>query len=345
MGGEGMTDTPSPDELGQGAGVTGSKTASPGRRRRGLRIALVSLASATVLLGAAAAGSYIYLNHEVGSIPRVPVKFLSKDNAGGGMTVLLTSSQVGPTGLSSQLQARDGDTGLIMLLHVNANKSTGGAVSLPPQTLVSVPGYGEMPLGNVIAVGGPSLLTETVHNLTGVPVNHYARINFDHVASVVDALGGVSVTLPGNTESFGHFFYQGVNHVNGTQALEYARDPSVTETGRVERQGSLMRAVLGKLADHDLLTNPLTMTRVLNALTGMLTVDSTFTNSQVLSWATDLGYLHSSAITFVTAPTETVDGSVILSPVESNALWSAINSDSVAAFAQQNPDTVTPAAP
>ena len=339
-----MTDTPGPDEPGQGADVTDSKTAAPGRRRRRLRIALVSLASATVLIGAAAAGSYIYLNHEVGSIPRVPVKFLSQDDSNGGTTVLLTSSQVGPTGLSDG-QRVDSDTGLIMLLHINANKAAGGAVSIPPQAWVSVPGYGEMPLGNVIAVGGASLLTETVHNLTGVPIDHYVRINFNQVASVVDALGGVTVTLPKTTESFGQLFYQGMNKVNGTEALKYARQPSLTETGRVERQGSLMRAVLSKLADHDLLTNPLTMTHVLNALTRMITVDSTFTNSQVLSWATGLGDLPSGAITFVTAPTQTMDGSTTLSPVESKALWSAINKDSVALFAKQHPNTVTPAAP
>jgi LCP family protein required for cell wall assembly len=339
-----MTDTPGPDAPDQGEHVKGLNKASPGRRRRRLRTALVSLASATVLLGAAAAGGYIYVNHEVGSIPRVPVKFLSQDNPATGMTVLLTSTQVGPTGLSDG-QGVDSDTGLIMLLHINADKSAGGAVSIPPQAEVSVPGYGEMPLGDVIAVGGPSLLTETVRNLTGLPINHYARINFNQVNSVVNALGGVSVTLPKTTESFGHVFSEGVNQVNGTQALEYARQPSLTETGRVERQGSLMRAVLGKVADDDLLTNPLTMTRVLNALTSMLTVDSTFTNSQVLSWATDLGELPSSAITFVTAPTETVDESVMLSPVVSKALWCAIKTDSVASFAQHNPDTVTPAAP
>jgi LCP family protein required for cell wall assembly len=340
-----MTYTPSPDELGQGEDVRGSKTASSGRRRRGLRIALVSLASVTVLLGAAAAGGYLYVNHEVGSIPRVPVKFLAQDDSAGGTTVLLTDTQVGPTGLSDPQWAAHGDAGLIMLLHINADKSAGGAVSLPPQAMVSVPGAGEMPLGDVIALGGPSLLTETVHNLTGVPIDHYVRIDFNQVASVVDALGGVSVTLPATAESFGHVFDQGVNHVDGTESLEYARQPSLTESGRVQRQGSLMRAVLGRLADNDLLTNPLTMTRVLNALTRMITLDSTFSNSQVLSWATNLSDLPSSAITFVTAPTETLDDSVMLSPVASNALWSAIINGSVASFAQQYPNTVTPAAP
>jgi LCP family protein required for cell wall assembly len=309
-----------------------------------VRIALVSLASVSALLGAAAAGTYFYVNHEVGSIPRVPVRFLAQENPAGGTTVLLTDSQVGPTGLSGAGQAQGG-AGLIMLLHVNADNSAGGVVSIPPQTEVSVPGHGEMPLWNVIAVGGPSLLTETVHNLTGVPINHYVRVDFNHVASVIDALGGVSVTLPATAVSFGQVFSQGVNLVDGTEALEYARQPSLTETVRVQRQGSLLRAVLGKLAGDHLLTSPLTMSRVLNALTGMLTVDSTFANSQILSMATDLGGLSSSASTFVTAPTVTVGGAVMIDPVVGTALWSAVSNGSIASFAQQYPDTITPAAP
>lgn len=339
-----MTDTRSPDESGQGDDVLGAKAAVPRRRRRGLRIALISLASMTVLLGSAAAGTFIYVNHEVGSIPRIPVESLAKDDASGGMTMLLTDVQVGPTGLSGRPHTPSG-AGLVMLLHINADRSTGSVVSLPAQTEVSVPGYGNMQLWQVTAIGGASLLTETVHDLTGVPINHYARIDFNQVAAMVDALGGVSVTLPETTESFGHVFFEGVNRLDGVQALEYARQPSLTETGRVLRQGSLMRAVLTKMAHEHLLTNPMTMTPVLNALTRMLTVDSTFTNSRILRLATDLFGLSSSATTFVTAPTETVDGTVVFNPTESSALWSAINNDSVASFALQYPNTVTPAAP
>jgi LCP family protein required for cell wall assembly len=341
-----MTETRSPEEQGRNGHAPDTAPAAPRRRRRrALRIALISLASTSLLLGAAAAGTFVYVNHEVGSIPRVNVKFLAKQDAASGMTMLLTDTQVGPTGFSDSAPPF-AQTGLIMLLHFNADRSSGGVVSLPPQAEVSVPGYGRtMPLWDVIALGGPSLLTETVHNLTGVPINHYARIDFNHVASMVDALDGVSVTLPEATESFGQVFQAGVNHVDGVQAMEYARQPSLTETGRVLRQESLMRAVLSKMSDAHLLVNPLTMTRVLNALTSMLAVDSSFTNSQILSMATELGDLSSSKTTFVSAPTQTVDGTVTLNPAESSALWSAINGGSIASFAQQYPATVTPAAP
>jgi LCP family protein required for cell wall assembly len=340
-----MTDTRSPDELGQADGVPGTKARSPGRRRHGLRIILLSLASVTVLLGGVAAGAFVYVNHEVGNIPRIPVKFLAQDDASGGMTLLLTDLQFGPTGYGSAAQADNGNTGLIMLLHLNANGKSGGVVSILPQTMVDVPGEGDMQLWEVASIGGASLLVETVHDLTGVAINHFARIDFNHVDSMVNAIGGVSVTLPQTTQSFGYVFPKGADKINGLEALAYTRDTSLTEAGRVQRQQSLTRAILDKIASDHLLTSPLTANHVLGALSVLLTLDSNFTNSQVLSLATHLGSLAGSASTFVTTPTKTVDGSVVLNPAESGALWAAINSDAIASFAKKYPDTITPSAP
>jgi LCP family protein required for cell wall assembly len=261
------------------------------------------------------------------------------------MTILLTDLQVGRTGFGSAAQAVNSDTGMIMLLHLNANQTSGGVVSIPPMTEVNVPGQGEMPLEEVVSLGGPSLLAETVGDLTGVPLNHFARIDFSHVESMVNAAGGVTVTLPQTTESFGYVFQKGANHVNGAEAVAYTRDTSLTEAGRVLRQQSMMRAILDKIASDHLLTSPLTATRVLSAMTTLLTLDSNFTNSDVLSLTTHLGGLAGSGSLFVTAPTKTVDGSLVLNPTESSALWSAIKNGTLAAFAKKYPHTVTPPAP
>ncbi len=75
------------------------------RRRRGLRIALVSLTSFVVLVGAVAIGGYVFVNHLAGSIQRIPVKFTKLESAnrlateyGGAMTVLITGRGSGPPG-------------------------------------------------------------------------------------------------------------------------------------------------------------------------------------------------------------------------------------------------------
>ena len=87
-------------------------------------------------------------------------------------------------------------------------------------------------------------------------INHYARIDFTHVDRVVNAMGGVNVTLPDATSSFGHVFHVGVNHLNGIDALAYARQPSLSQEGRVLRQQSLMRAVIRKIEFQHLLYQP-----------------------------------------------------------------------------------------
>jgi LCP family protein required for cell wall assembly len=314
------------------------------RRRRGLRITLLSLASVIVLLGVAAAGLFVYVDHELGSIPRVPVRFLVKYSPSDGMTILLTDTDDGPGAVNSVKQA-GAKSGMILLLHIDAANRGVGAVSIPPGTVVNVPGHGTMQIDDVEAVGGPSLLVETVHDLTGVPINHFARIDFVHVAVLVDALGGVSIRLPSATESFGHRFPAGVNQIGGIEALEYTGDPALTEAGRELRQQYLTRVILDKVGSEHVLIDPLKVNGVLHALVSMLTVDSNFSNSQVENLATQLGRLAGSASTFITAPTRVSDGSELLKPAPSAALWSAVKNGTIAAFAEKYPSSVTPSAP
>jgi LCP family protein required for cell wall assembly len=334
-----------------GSAPDGGEERPARRRRRGLRIALVSLTSLVVLVGAVAAGGYVFVNHMAGGIQRIPVTFAKLAAAsqpvggseyGGAMTVLITGKGIGPTGALSP--PGPSNSGLIMLLHVNAEGYSGGVVSIPPQSIVRVPGHGRTEIENALTYGGPSLLVQTVENLTHVQINHYARIDFTHVDRVVNAMGGVNVTLPRVTTSFGHVFHVGVNHVNGLEALYYARQRSLTQEGRVLRQQSLMRAVIRKIEFRHLLSNPITMYRVLHALISMLTVDSDFTTSEIEHLAREVRDLTGST-DYVTAPVHMRAGQVYLDRSISRQLWAAIRQDSISAFARRYPFTVTPTAP
>jgi LCP family protein required for cell wall assembly len=348
-----MSDMPSRNAPGDAVSMDANLGAGPEqerpvrRRRRGLRIALVTMASFIVLVGAVAAGGYAYVNHLAGSIQRIPVKFAAVSEPvgseyGGAMTVLITGKGIGPTGAKSVPE--NSASGLIMLLHVNAEGYSGGVVSIPPQSIVRVPGHGRTQLENAEKFGGPDLLIKTIENLTHVQINHYARIDFTHVDRTVNALGGVNVTIPEVTSSFGHVFHIGVNHLNGIEALDYAREPSLTEEGRVLRQQSLMRAVIRKIEFRHLLSNPVTMYRVLHALISMLTLDSNFTTSQIEHLAREVRDLTGST-EYVTAPVHMRGGQVRLDRAITRKLWAAIRQDSITAFARRYPFTVTPSAP
>jgi LCP family protein required for cell wall assembly len=314
------------------------------RRRHPWRVVLVSLGSLLTLVIVAVIGSYAYVNHVVSVIPRLQVAHLvaSTGSSLDGQTFLVTAYPEGPTGTTSEKVAQARYTDLVMLLHTNANGKGGGAVTIPGEVMVAVPGHGTEPLWNTMTKGGPSLLVQTVTQFTGIPINHYARIDFNHIASLVDAVGGIDVTVPAPTKGFGYTFVKGVNHLTGVTAIYYGRDPSISAQARLLRQENLVRTVMTKIANDKLLVNPVTMVHVLNAITSMMAVDSNLTNSDIESLATQFGKLTADAATFVTAPTRTVNGKLVPNTALDDQLWTAVKHDSIAAFAKKYPSTVAP---
>jgi LCP family protein required for cell wall assembly len=207
-----------------------------------------------------------------------------------------------------------------------------------------VPGYGTEPIWNAFKQGGPSLLVQALTQATGISINHYARIDFAHISALVDAVGGINVTVPTATTGFGYGFVQGANHLTGVTAIYYARDPSLTNGDRLERQENLVRTLITTIAADHLFTKPVSTVHVLNAVTSMLAVDSNFTNSDINSLVKQFGSLSADAATFVTAPTQAVGKNQVLVPALDGPLWTAVKHDSLASFAAMNPSTVTPQA-
>jgi LCP family protein required for cell wall assembly len=320
------------------------------RKKRIRRIVLAFAAAVIVLIAAVAGGGYLFVNHMLSRIHRIP-NIAALDAAHqpvmpratrNSMTVLLTGSTVeaGTTGRIS---------GLIALVHLNASGRRGAVVSLPPNAVVSVPGHGRKDLWRALTLGGPSLLIRTVERLTDVRIDHYSELSFAGTQQVVAALGGVTVNVPYARTTLGHTFREGVNHLSSDDVLAYVTQPNISETGRVLLQQNLIRAILDKIAHQHLFSSLTTDYRVLNAVTGALSVDSDFTNSQLESLALRLGHLSAGAGTFVSAPvigTANVGTrSVHLNRTISGKLWYAVRHDSVAAFARQYPSTLTPGAP
>ncbi len=332
------------------------------RKRRSLRIALIAASTVFALAVVVVVGGYAAANHFAGSVKRIPNVFVQLDAAKRpvvtaadqkSMTILLTGSGpfVGPQqghGADGASTVAEGASGLIALVHFDADLKAGSVVSIPPNAEVSIPGHGRSELENALVFGGPSLLIQTIEQLTGVRVDHYAVVNFGGLISALSPLGGANVHVPVTTSSDGVVFRAGVNHLTSSTALPYVRQSSLTEEGRVLRQQALLRAIVAKVVSKDLITNPLRDLSLLDAFTAALSVDSDFTNSGLLSLAGKLRLLRSGSSTFVTAPVlgaAANSTSVQLDTPVAGELWQAIRHDSVAAFARQFPATLTPAAP
>jgi LCP family protein required for cell wall assembly len=134
--------------------------------------------------------------------------------------------------------------------------------------------------------GGPRRLILTVQQSLGIPVHHYLEVDFVSFASLVDALGGVTIDFPHpafDRKSGLDVPTAGAVELDGPQALAYVRSREYTEVidgrnrpdptadlGRVVRQQHFLTAVLGELADS---RNPLTLGRAASDAADGLRID------------------------------------------------------------------------
>ncbi len=127
-------------------------------------------------------------------------------------------------------------------------------VSIPRDTLVHIPGRGFNRINAAYALGHEDLTRRTVEQFTGVEIDYIVSVNYDGFVEVVDALGGVDMTV----EHAMHYddrrgdvhihFDPGDYHFDGQQALEYARfrHDATGDFGRIERQQNLIMALFSQ---------------------------------------------------------------------------------------------------
>ncbi|HEX5294908.1 MAG TPA: LCP family protein [Streptosporangiaceae bacterium] len=347
-------DARGPESPEKGAGLPARR-----RRRRLRRVALAAGVSLVLVTGIAAGGTFFTARHLAGSVQRLNgiTALTAADQplmpaaTRKSMTVLVTSSGQRPApnggGVDGASPRPEALSGLIALVHLDADNRGGGVVSIPANTVVHVPGHGSMKIWATLALGGPSLLIRTAESLTNVRIDHYSVLDFARVQAVVRAMNGVKVNVPFTVHSEGFTFHAGINTLNAADVLAYVRQPGVSEIGRAELQSNLIRAILDTIANRHLFRHVRTDFRVLDAMARAFSVDSNFTNAQLVSLGLRLGNLSARSGTFITAPTTRSAGTraVFLRQPLARRLWAAIRSDSLAAYARRYPFTVTPGAP
>ena len=92
----------------------------------------------------------------------------------------------------------------------------------------------------------------------GLPIHYYLRVNFSGFTDIINTLGGVDVESDAVFSSFGHNFHQGMNHMNGEEALAFVRNRYSFGEGDRARGRHLMAVIKGVvdgLRSSKILTN------------------------------------------------------------------------------------------
>ena len=165
----------------------------------------------------------------------------------------------------------------MMLARIDPVQKKVTLVSIERDTLVDIEGYGVNKINAAYTFGGPALAVKTVSKFAGVPISHYAEINFDGFKAVVDALGGVEVDVPITIDDdlAGGHVDAGLQTLNGDQALILCRSRHAYDdygSGDYYRAAN-QRMVLGAIAKKLLETDPATMANTVTSLCDYVTTD------------------------------------------------------------------------
>jgi LCP family protein required for cell wall assembly len=309
------------------------------RARRRRKRVLIGIAVALATLLVLAAGWFWWI---FGGLERMPQSVGQAGAPAPGTTILLVGSDPGHAapgrsgrpGWRQDLVRSD----LVMLLHLTADHRALFVISIPGDAVLKVPGLGPGTLSDAAASGGPRLVARTVEETTGVRLDRMAVLDLNAFREIVDVLDGVVVEVP--RQACG--LPPGPHRFDGQTALDYiAMQPCFPrkDLDRVERQQSLVKALMRGGVDGGKITHPLAVSAMLRATAGHLALEDGFSYPAMFGTLWSMRHLRTGNTTFLTVPVaarplarEGGHDYVLLDDQRDQELWAALRQDRLAEY-------------
>ncbi|MEU6172622.1 LCP family protein [Streptantibioticus parmotrematis] len=338
--------------------VHGSAPLLGGRRVRvhhAVRVAAVVVAGLLLLTTGAGVWLYAHLN---GNLRGLPLFGGATGDAGREKPDAFGRTPVNVLVIGSDSRADPADCALggdcgpgqnadvEMVVHLSADRSNATVMSVPRDTVTDLPACKAPAGGGVVAARhdqinstlryGPGCTVAAVHQLTGIPIDHFMMIGFDGVVRMSDAVGGVDVCVDRSVyDPYSHLkLAKGRHTLKGLAALEFLRSRHAfgdgSDLGRTYAQHLYLGSLVRRMKATGTLTDPAALYALADAATKALTVDTGLDSvPKLLGLAADLNKVQPSRVTFTTMQSEpdpVNPGRVVVAPA-AQALFSAIAAD------------------
>lgn len=269
---------PGPHAGRSAAGATSAESARyaklrKARKRKKIITGVVVGVVAVLLIGVGTAFAYInYINSQInGDVDKETLAALvPTDTSSDPFYMLLMGVD------KSESRDASGEFGesyrcdTMILARIDPKNKVVSLVSLPRDlqiqnmgaTASDPVGYGTQKLNAAYAFGGPALVIQTVSEISGVNISHYAEVDFDGFTAVVDAIGGIEMDVQWEIDDAqaGEYVPAGTNTLTGAQALSLCRSRhTYDEVGdgdslRTAYQRQVVSAVAAKVLKSDVAT-------------------------------------------------------------------------------------------
>lgn len=245
-----------------------------------------------------------------------------------------------PEDVRSELELGD-DAGparadTIMLVRIPEDGDGAVGFSIPRDSLVNIPGFGEHKINSSYTRGkvaeqerlqeeegitdrnelevrsnqeAARTLIEAVEALTGVTIDNYASVNMFGFYEVTRAIGGVDVCLNNavRDDNSGADFDAGVQSVAGADALAFVRQRHGLPRGdldRVQRQQAFVSGLVREVLSAGTLTNPSRLNDLVNAVQSTVVLDQDW---DLMDFAQQMSGLTGGEVEFHTVPVQSTD--------------------------------------
>ncbi|MGW2639116.1 LCP family protein [Streptomyces sp. NPDC001348] len=320
------------------------RTPTAGRGRRFLKIAAITLSVLVMVTAGAGWWFYEHLNGNINSVSLDGKGGTEKADAFGRtpINILVMGSDGRTSAADCKLGGGCSKTGVQtgsnadveMVVHISADRSNATVMSIPRDTMTKVPAckdgatgqstpgyYGQI---NSALEYGPACQVATVHQLTGIPIDHFVKLDFSGVVKMSDAVGGVSVCVSDDVyDTYSHLkLSKGTHTLKGVAALEFVRSRhgfgDGSDLGRTVSQHIFLSAMIRKFKSAGTLTDPSAVYHLADAATKALTVDDGLGSvKKLISLAADVNKVPTKRMTFTTmqtAPDPTNKERVVVGP-------------------------------
>ena len=248
---------------------------------------------------------------------------------------------------------------VIILLHINEERSNAVAMSFPRDLMIAVPecpnpeGGAPYPakefaqINATMNYGGPACTLLAVQSLTGIEIPYLAMIDFKGVIAMSEAVGGVDVCVaePINDDYTQLYLDAGEHTLIGEEALAFLRTRHGVGDGsdlsRISNQQVFLTSLVRKLKDEGALTNPFTMFRLGTAALNNMTLSRSLTDLGVIyGMAREVNDVDLDKITFLKLPVYDLEGDfagrVGVSTERATLLFDKLANDEPLVLAQPN---------
>lgn len=219
------------------------------KSRKGLKIfGIIMLVIVIILLGIAA-GGYMYLNDKLGKIDYDNLTADDIEVNTGVAESLSKYRNIAILGLDARTDTFNGSrSDCIMIASINNETKEVKLLSVYRDTYLELTDRGLDKITHAYAYGGAKLSLSTLNTNLDLNITEYVTINFDTVKTVVDAVGGVKMTVTdAEAKSIPNISSAGTYNLNGEQALAYGRIRKIdTDYKRTERMRDVLIAVFDK---------------------------------------------------------------------------------------------------